>query len=147
MIPSSGCPPWPPDHPRTLPRTGNPTPPPGARPPLLAFVLIRAGEPEGVCDLVGQDGVEGIRSGAAQELEVACLFAGVADLDHGGRLAGFWHCSGLGEHLCRARLERCDKRFRNRPKGRAHDGRHEGIAELVINLKADLGRAVTGWCE
>src|SRR3954454_20159997 len=32
MIPSSGCPPWPPDHPRTLPRTGNPTPPPGARP-------------------------------------------------------------------------------------------------------------------
>src|SRR5215210_6465050 len=32
MIPSSGCPPWPPDHPRTLPRTGNPTPPRGARP-------------------------------------------------------------------------------------------------------------------
>src|SRR3954471_20438395 len=33
MIPSSGCPPWPPDHPRTLPRTGTPTPPRGARPP------------------------------------------------------------------------------------------------------------------
>src|SRR5215213_2149159 len=33
MIPSSGCPPWPPDHPRTQSRTGNPTPPPGARPP------------------------------------------------------------------------------------------------------------------
>src|SRR4051812_37759020 len=32
MIPSSGCPAWPPDHPRTLPRTGNLTPPPGARP-------------------------------------------------------------------------------------------------------------------
>src|SRR3954453_13119032 len=32
MIPSSGCPPWPPDHPRTLPRTGNPTPLLGARP-------------------------------------------------------------------------------------------------------------------
>src|SRR4051794_24132694 len=32
MIPSSGCPPWPPDHPRTLPRTGTPTPPRGARP-------------------------------------------------------------------------------------------------------------------
>src|SRR3954454_2748914 len=32
MIPSSGCPPWPPDHPRTQSRTGNPTPPPGARP-------------------------------------------------------------------------------------------------------------------
>ena len=31
MIPSSGCPPWRPDHPRTLPRTGNPTPLPGAR--------------------------------------------------------------------------------------------------------------------
>ena len=31
MIPSSGCPPWRPDHPRTLPRTGNPTPPRGAR--------------------------------------------------------------------------------------------------------------------
>src|SRR3954470_19593491 len=32
MIPSSGCPPWLPDHPRTLPRTGTPTPPRGARP-------------------------------------------------------------------------------------------------------------------
>src|SRR4051812_29184585 len=32
MIPSSGCPPWPPDHPRTLPRTGNLTPPHGTRP-------------------------------------------------------------------------------------------------------------------
>src|SRR3954452_22300620 len=32
MIPSSGCPLWPPDHPRTLPRTGTPTPPRGARP-------------------------------------------------------------------------------------------------------------------
>jgi hypothetical protein len=32
MIPSSGCPPWPPDHPRTRSRTGNPTPPRGARP-------------------------------------------------------------------------------------------------------------------
>src|SRR4051812_38910988 len=31
MIPSSGYPPWPPDHPRTLPRTSTPTPPPGAR--------------------------------------------------------------------------------------------------------------------
>src|SRR3954467_3157101 len=41
MIPSSGCPPWRPDHPRTLPRTGTPTPPRGARPgparPLLAM--------------------------------------------------------------------------------------------------------------
>src|SRR3954447_15943838 len=36
MIPSSGCPPWPPDHPRTLPRTGTPTPPRGARPQALA---------------------------------------------------------------------------------------------------------------
>src|SRR3954454_3915783 len=34
MILSSGCPPWPPDHPRTRPRTGIPTPPPGARPSL-----------------------------------------------------------------------------------------------------------------
>src|SRR3954451_5641121 len=34
MIPSSGCPPWPPDHPRTQSRTGNPTPPPGARPTM-----------------------------------------------------------------------------------------------------------------
>src|SRR5215207_9316347 len=34
MIPCSGCPPWPPDPPRTRPRTGNPTPPPGARPRL-----------------------------------------------------------------------------------------------------------------
>ncbi len=32
MIPSSGCPPWPPDHPRTLPRAGAPTPLPGTRP-------------------------------------------------------------------------------------------------------------------
>ena len=32
MIPSSGCPLWRPDHPRTRPRTGNPTPLPGARP-------------------------------------------------------------------------------------------------------------------
>src|SRR3954468_4235318 len=32
MIPSSGCPLWPPDHPRTRPRTGTPTPLPGARP-------------------------------------------------------------------------------------------------------------------
>src|SRR3954470_7988585 len=31
MIPSSGYPPWPPDHPRTLPRTSTPTPPRGAR--------------------------------------------------------------------------------------------------------------------
>src|SRR3954469_5457883 len=41
MIPSSGCPPCRPDYPRTLPRTGTPTPPRGARPwkhnkPLLA---------------------------------------------------------------------------------------------------------------
>src|SRR4051794_23540909 len=33
MIPSSGYPPWPPDHPRTLPRTSTPTPPRGARSP------------------------------------------------------------------------------------------------------------------
>src|SRR3954453_20528628 len=32
MIPSSGCPLWLPDHPRTRPRTGTPTPLPGARP-------------------------------------------------------------------------------------------------------------------
>src|SRR4051794_13410395 len=32
MIPSSGSQPWPPDHPRTFPRTGSPTPPRGARP-------------------------------------------------------------------------------------------------------------------
>src|SRR5215213_6051990 len=38
MIPSSGCPPWPPDHPRTLPRTGSPTPPRGARPQQESFV-------------------------------------------------------------------------------------------------------------
>src|SRR5215204_2965570 len=31
MIPASGCPPWPPDHPRTQSRTGNSTPPLGAR--------------------------------------------------------------------------------------------------------------------
>src|SRR5215207_8728718 len=37
MIPCSGCPPWPPDPPRTRPRTGNPTPPPGARPGLAAL--------------------------------------------------------------------------------------------------------------
>src|SRR5215210_3210747 len=38
MIPSSGCPPRPPDHPRTLPRTGNPTPPRGARPdPMISL--------------------------------------------------------------------------------------------------------------
>ena len=37
MIPSSGCPLWPPDHPRTLPRTGTPTPLPGARPPVRAW--------------------------------------------------------------------------------------------------------------
>src|SRR4051812_38236720 len=42
MIPSSGCPPWPPDHPRTLPRTGTPTPLPGARPDVseAATVLL-----------------------------------------------------------------------------------------------------------
>ena len=88
------------------------------------------------------------RSRAAQKPEVAGLFAGVTDLDHArGRLAGLRHGSGLGEHLGRARLERCDKHFRNRPKGRAHDGRHEGIAELVINFNADVGRAIIGWCE
>src|SRR4051812_30409734 len=43
MIPSSGCPPWPPDHPRTLPRTGTPTPPRGARPPQP---YAEAGTPE-----------------------------------------------------------------------------------------------------
>src|SRR3954469_16913796 len=32
MILSSGCPPWPPDHPRTRPRTGIPTPRRGTRP-------------------------------------------------------------------------------------------------------------------
>src|SRR5215203_5413259 len=32
MILFSGCPPWRPDHPRALPRTGSPTPPRGARP-------------------------------------------------------------------------------------------------------------------
>src|SRR3954447_19236883 len=40
MIPSSGCPLWRPDHPRTLPRTGNPTPPHGTRP------LFRKAPPE-----------------------------------------------------------------------------------------------------
>jgi hypothetical protein len=35
MIPSSGCPPWRPDHPRTLPRTGSPTPPRGTLPRLV----------------------------------------------------------------------------------------------------------------
>src|SRR4051794_26930332 len=39
MIPASGCPPWRPDHPRTLPRTGNPTPPRGARPPEQGLEL------------------------------------------------------------------------------------------------------------
>src|SRR3954462_10019624 len=38
MIPASGCPPWPPDHPRTLPRTGTPTPPRGARPAAKALL-------------------------------------------------------------------------------------------------------------
>src|SRR6185436_1824015 len=51
MIPSSGCPPWPPDHPRTLPRTGIPTPRLGARPDpehvqgdlrVLGIVLVPA---------------------------------------------------------------------------------------------------------
>ena len=42
MIPFSGCPPWPPDHPRTLPRTGDPTPPRGAR-PLIAIAVSRNG--------------------------------------------------------------------------------------------------------
>src|SRR4051794_8661421 len=37
MIPSSGCLPWRPDHPRTRPRTGTPTPPRGARPPKAAM--------------------------------------------------------------------------------------------------------------
>ncbi len=32
MIPSAGCPPWQPDHPRALPRTGAPTPISGTRP-------------------------------------------------------------------------------------------------------------------
>src|SRR3954466_2058731 len=40
MIPSSGCPPWPPDHPRTRPRTGIPTPPPGARPLYLRLRAV-----------------------------------------------------------------------------------------------------------
>src|SRR3954454_24146718 len=39
MIPSSGCPPWPPDHPRTLPRTSTPTPPRGARSPFSSWTL------------------------------------------------------------------------------------------------------------
>src|SRR5215212_6650829 len=45
MIPSSGCPPWLPDHPRTRLRTGIPTPPPGARPApghLGADVVLRS---------------------------------------------------------------------------------------------------------
>src|SRR5688572_29339867 len=45
MIPSSGCPPWPPDHPRTLPRTGSPTPPQGAR--SLKPIIRRVGAPKG----------------------------------------------------------------------------------------------------
>src|SRR3954465_269 len=46
MIPSSGCPPWPPDHPRTLPRTGTPTPPRGDSPRSGGFEagLIQGGE-------------------------------------------------------------------------------------------------------
>src|SRR5215213_10802402 len=49
MIPSSGCPPWPPDHPRTLPRTGSPTPPRGARPmsPVRSSGLNPQGRPAG----------------------------------------------------------------------------------------------------
>src|SRR3954469_20114562 len=42
MIPSSGCPLWPPDHPRTLPRTGTPTPPRGARPTAAARLRRRS---------------------------------------------------------------------------------------------------------
>src|SRR3982751_360051 len=42
MIPSSGYPPWPPDHPRTLPRTSTPTPPRGARSALPTACLQQA---------------------------------------------------------------------------------------------------------
>src|SRR3954449_9864216 len=52
MIPSSGCPPWPPDHPRTRPRTGIPTPPPGARPEIVSHK-----DPETYHNLLGQQGV------------------------------------------------------------------------------------------
>src|SRR4051812_25457360 len=45
MIPSSGSQPWPPDHPRTFPRTGSPTPPPGARP-----IEAKATRPRGLVD-------------------------------------------------------------------------------------------------
>src|SRR3954462_14264491 len=63
MIPSSGCPPWPPDHPRTLPRTGTPTPPRGARPEV-----VRPAREEGPQRVTvrGQDAVGGI---AADEFE------------------------------------------------------------------------------
>src|SRR4051795_13376029 len=51
MIPSSGCPPWPPDHPRTLPRTGTHTPPQGARPKVEHIRLhgIGHGQPSVQC--------------------------------------------------------------------------------------------------
>src|SRR5215210_4252298 len=46
MILFSGCPPWPADHPRTLPRTGTPTPPRGARPAREVLETLRARDHE-----------------------------------------------------------------------------------------------------
>src|SRR3712207_4643167 len=67
MIPSSGCPPWPPDHPRTPSRTGIPTPPRGARPRLA---WRRASEL--FCEQVLQAGV--VEHGVGQEaLELRVL--------------------------------------------------------------------------
>src|SRR5215217_2585611 len=62
MIPSSGCPPWPPDHPRTLPRTGAPTPHPGTRPARGWPLIDRTGllDLDGVRELARIGREEGI---------------------------------------------------------------------------------------
>src|SRR5215213_1619730 len=103
MIPSSGCPPWPPDHPRTLPRTGAPTPHPGTRPaqrPLAAHVReteqqakrlervfqIVGARPEGVeCKAIqgiiaeGQEILDEFREGEALD---AGLIAAAQAIEH-----------------------------------------------------------------
>src|SRR6476469_4050733 len=93
MIQSSGCPPWPPDHPRTLPRTGAPTPMPGTRAMYTHPAFTRRGVGRSILALCeaaarseGFKRAELVATMAGEPLYRACGYVSVGDIldDRGG---------------------------------------------------------------